>query len=134
MSNTDYSPEGYKKKLYRDPKNGVFAGVCAGLGDYLGWNRNLVRFAVVAGSFFTGFFMLTFILYIAAAFILEVKPNPKLDNNQEIAANPLKQYFSNRTALDDSIDRLTQLELRLRNMETYVTSSKFRLRKEINRL
>ena len=134
MSNSNYSPEGYKKKLYRDPRNGVLAGVCAGLADYWGWNRNLVRVVVVAVSIFTSLFMLTLILYIAAAFILEVKPNPKFDEDQKIAANPLKQYFSNRTALDDSVDRLTQLELRLRSMETYVTSSKFRLRKEINRL
>ena len=25
------------KKLYRDPQNGMIAGVCAGVAEYFGW-------------------------------------------------------------------------------------------------
>ena len=26
------------KKLYRDPQNGMIAGVCAGVAEYFGWD------------------------------------------------------------------------------------------------
>ena len=31
------------KKLYRDPQNGMIAGVCAGVAEYFGWDPTWVR-------------------------------------------------------------------------------------------
>ena len=31
------------KKLYRDPQNGMIAGVCAGVTEYFGWDPTWVR-------------------------------------------------------------------------------------------
>ena len=31
------------KKLYRDPMNGMVAGVCAGIAEYFGWDPTWVR-------------------------------------------------------------------------------------------
>ena len=31
------------KKLYRDPRNGMIAGVCAGVAEYFGWDPTWVR-------------------------------------------------------------------------------------------
>jgi len=60
--------------LYRDPKNGKIAGVCAGIADYFNLETWLVRILTV-----TAFFLLAgpFILvtYVAAWFILDKKPS-----------------------------------------------------------
>ena len=59
--------------LYRDPKNGKIAGVCAGIADYFNLETWLVRILTV-----TAFFLLAgpFILvtYVAAWFILDFVP------------------------------------------------------------
>ena len=59
--------------LYRDPKNGKIAGVCAGIADYFNLETWFVRILTV-----TAFFLLAgpFILvtYVAAWFILDKKP------------------------------------------------------------
>ena len=31
------------RKLYRDPRNGMLAGVCAGIAEYFGWDPTWVR-------------------------------------------------------------------------------------------
>ena len=43
------------KKLYRDPRNGMLAGVCAGIAEYFGWDPTWVRlgwalFTLLGGS------------------------------------------------------------------------------------
>lgn len=42
-----------KKKLYRDVKHKVFGGVIAGLGNYLGWNANIMRILLIVLACFT---------------------------------------------------------------------------------
>jgi phage shock protein C len=62
------------RALYRDPDKGKVAGVCAGIAEYFGLEKWLVRILTV-----TGFFLLAgpFVLvaYVAAWFILEKKPS-----------------------------------------------------------
>ena len=36
------------KKLYRDPQNGMIAGVCAGVAEYFGWDPTWVRLGLGA--------------------------------------------------------------------------------------
>lgn len=51
------------KKLTR-PRNGVIAGVCAGIADFLKWNRGLFRTAYILFSIFSVFLGLgIYILY-----------------------------------------------------------------------
>ena len=55
------------KKLYRDPRNGALAGVCAGIAEYFGWDPTWVRliwvlFTLAGGS--------GLILYLIAAVIM----------------------------------------------------------------
>lgn len=58
-----------KKTLYRIPKDGKIAGVCAGLADYFDMDVTLMRVLFVAGAFLTGIGIL---LYIVLALILPV--------------------------------------------------------------
>ena len=58
------------KKLYRSKKDRVFAGVCGGIGEYLGVDPTVIRLlAVILG--FTGSGVLA---YIVAAFLIPENP------------------------------------------------------------
>jgi phage shock protein C len=68
--------------LYRDPKNGKIAGVCAGIADYFKLEIWLVRILTV-----TAFFLMAgpfiFVTYIAAWFILDKKPEGHFSANSK---------------------------------------------------
>ena len=58
------------KKLYRSTKDRVFAGVCGGIGEYLGVDPTVIRLlAVILG--FTGSGVLA---YIVAAILIPENP------------------------------------------------------------
>ncbi len=58
------------KKLYRSKKDRVFAGVCGGIGEYLGVDPTVIRLlAVILG--FTGSVVLA---YIVAAILIPENP------------------------------------------------------------
>jgi phage shock protein C len=114
-------------RLYRDTEHGRVAGVCAGIADYLGVRRKLVRIAAIVGLVF--FFVPTFITYLALIFILPKKP-PELYGSAE------EEVFWRgvRTAPDDSLKALgrtfAELEERLARMETAVISADFDLHRK----
>ena len=64
--NTNY------KQLARSTSNRMIAGVCAGLGDYLGIDPTIVRLLVVL-AFFTGFGGIA-IIYLVMALIIPEQP------------------------------------------------------------
>ena len=55
------------KKLYRDPENGMLAGVCAGIAEYFGWDPTWVRLGWVLFTLPAGSGLLA---YIIAALII----------------------------------------------------------------
>ena len=58
------------KKLYRSKKDRVFAGVCGGIGEYLGVDPTVIRLlAVILG--FTGSGVLA---YIVASILIPENP------------------------------------------------------------
>ena len=60
--NTNY------RQLTRSTSNRMIAGVCAGLGDYLGIDPTIVRLLVVL-AFFTGFGGIA-VVYLVMAFVV----------------------------------------------------------------
>ena len=64
--NTNY------KQLTRSTSNRMIAGVCAGLGEYLGIDPTIVRLLVVL-AFFTGFGGVA-IIYLVMALIIPEQP------------------------------------------------------------
>jgi phage shock protein C len=59
-----------KRPLYRSPKYGRIAGVCAGLADYFDFDVTIIRVLFVVGVFITG--GAAILLYIILAIILPV--------------------------------------------------------------
>ncbi|MFC3095003.1 envelope stress response membrane protein PspC [Alteromonas sediminis] len=145
------------KTLYRNTENKRIAGVCSGLADYFGMEVWLVRILTV-----TAFFLLAppfvVVSYIAGWFILDTKPSSTAtDYTNSVPLHGRKGWTnssvagsSNATvelktkvwqageppkqAFRDLCDRFAQTEQRLRDMETFVTSKEFQLKREINKL
>lgn len=123
--------ERHPTRLYRDPRRGWLAGVCAGLADYFGLSACLVRCLVVlAGMFFT---LPTLFAYLVAALVLPRRP-------EDMYTSPEEERFWRQVRLEpartarDLARKFQDLERRLRAAEARVTSSEFKLRRQFRDL
>lgn len=148
-------------QMYRDTQNARIAGVCAGIANYFGLERWLVRILAVTAFFLlAGPFM--FIAYIACWFILDKQPVNGVDKEEQAiyaaGSNHKGKGWKNpevsdekshkvsvktkvwqageppKQAFHDISSRFREAELRLRKVEKYVTSREFQLNREINQL
>jgi phage shock protein C len=60
------------KRLYRSTKNKILAGVCGGLGEYLGIDPSVIRLVWALVVVFTGF-VPGVLVYIIAIFVIPVE-------------------------------------------------------------
>ncbi|WP_370149649.1 PspC domain-containing protein [Exiguobacterium profundum] len=68
-----------ERKLYKDPNNKMIAGVCSGLGNYLGVDVTIMRVLVVALALLGGPGLL---IYIILALIMK-KPVSEYEAEQD---------------------------------------------------
>lgn len=142
-----------KRELLRDDRNGKLAGICAGLADYFGWELWLIRIVLVA-SVLMGFGGFLVVLYIAGWFVLEKKSVAErrtgsmgtsatteqfhatavVDRPVELKTRVWQRGESPRQALLHLNQQFEHIEQRIRSIESYVTSNKFQLDREISRL
>ena len=122
---------GTRHRLYRDPGHGILAGVCAGIADYLGIERIVIRLAFVVALVF--FIAPAALAYILLAIALPKRP-PALYRSEEEAAF----WRGVVTAPDDTLAALRRrfgdVETRLREMERQVTSGELDLRRKFRDL
>ncbi|MGC2413641.1 MAG: envelope stress response membrane protein PspC [Stellaceae bacterium] len=118
-------------RLYRDPEHAILAGVCAGIADYLGIERIVIRLAFVLALVF--FIAPAGLAYILLAIALPKRP-PALYRSDEEAAF----WRGAATAPDDTLAALRRrfgdLEGRLRAMERQVTAGELDLRRKFRDL
>lgn len=116
-------------RLYRDTENGRVSGVCAGIADYFGINRRMVRLAAILGLIF--FFVPTFVAYLVLTVILPRKPARLYASREEEVF-----WRGVSAAPDDTLkalrNKFAELERRLRSMETGVTSPDFDLHRKFH--
>ncbi len=120
-----------RTQFYLDKENAKWLGVCSGIADYTGLDVTLVRIGVVVLTVSTG---IGFIAYLAAAWLAPKKPGELKYHNKEeakfwqgVRSNPRRMTRLVRS-------RFRELDRRLADMETYVTSSHGRLAREIEQL
>jgi len=126
------------KEFYRIPQKGKIAGVCAGLAERLNLEVWLVRIGVLS-AFFLGGSGFVLLMYIAAWFMLDVKPLTMpniggLDHSVSVKSKVWQQGQPPKVALREVKSQFRQIELRLRNVESFVTSKEFDLARQINNL
>ena len=121
-----------RTKFYRDKRHGKFLGVCAGIADYTGLEVTLVRVCMVAAVIMGSGAPL--LLYLIVAFMVPDKPR-ELDFQsvedrkfwQGVRASPRRSAKEIRSRMRD-IDR------RLADIESYVTTENRSLAREIEQL
>jgi phage shock protein C len=131
MTGEQMPPEPSWRRLYRNPRRGWIAGVCAGLADYFGLSAGLVR--LVTLICLIAFTLPTLVAYVIAAMVLERRPEAMQASREEEAFWRSVRLEPSRTARDLA-RKFQDMERRLRAAEAKVTSSEYKLRRQFRDL
>ena len=119
-------------KFYLDKRNKKWMGVCAGIADYTGLDVTLIRIGValltVLGS------GMTIIAYVIAGWLAPSKPSELAHESPEQTKFWQGVRASPARTVRDVRSRFRDIDRRLADVETYVTSSNSRLAREIEQL
>ena len=131
--------EGWGKNLYRNPKEGIIAGVCAGLADNFEVDNWVVRLIFIAGLIFLqGFAIMAYIaLWVFLGKRGEARHCEYEYDESHRSYRPKKVFKNSESAdvrLQRATDRLKRAVRRVEDMESYVTSRKFELDKEFAKI
>ena len=121
-----------RTRFYRDKRNGKFMGVCAGIADYTGFDVTLVRITMIAAVFLSSGSILP--VYFIAGMVAPKKPS-ELENTdvEEREFWRSVRRSPTRTARDIRL-RLKDIDRRLADIESYVTTENRSLAREIEQL
>ena len=121
-----------RTRFYRDKRNGKFMGVCSGIADYTGFDVTLVRVCFLAAFFMSGGSILPF--YFIMGWVSPNKPTEleRVDREerqfwQGVRASPTR-------AARDIRSRFKDIDRRLADIESYVTTENRSLAREIEQL
>lgn len=126
-------------RLYRDTEHAKIGGVCAGLANYYGMETWVVRCLAVTGLLFMG--QIVFPAYWIAYFVMDTpqkvearrRPRNHRRRSRRNDMAPERVVPPGQTLRNVELD-LNQAELRLRRIESHVTSGHYELQKELNRI
>ena len=121
-----------RTKFYLDKKNGKVMGVCAGIADYTGFDVTLVRIMLIAAILIGGGALIP--VYFVAGWIADDKPRELAieDREHQKFWQGVRQSPA-RTARDIR-SRMRDIDRRLADMESYVTTENRSLAREIEQL
>lgn len=121
-----------RTRFYRDKRNGKFMGVCSGIADYTGFDVSLVRICFLAALFMSGGSIMPF--YFIMAWVSPDKPEAfqQVDREEKkfwqgVRASPTR-------AARDIRSRFKDIDRRLADIESYVTTENRSLAREIEQL
>jgi phage shock protein C len=121
-----------RTRFSRDTRNGKVMGVCAGIADYTGFDVSIVRVCFLAAVFMSGGGILPF--YFIAGFVAPTMPRAleRADSQdqqfwQGVRASPTR-------AARDIRSRFKDIDRRLADHESYVTTENRSLAREIEQL
>jgi phage shock protein C len=120
-------------RFYLDLEDKQWRGVCAGIADYIGVDVTIVRATAVVMTLMGGF-PWTIIAYFVVAHIAKPKPRELRGESPEKAQFWQGLRASPRRTLREVKSRFRDIDRRLAQMETYMTSSNTRLAREIDEL
>jgi phage shock protein C len=129
--------------LRRDPSRGKVSGVCAGIAGYYRINLKLIRIAMIVALFINP--LLTIGGYVLATYLIQPLPEPAPDGGHSgINAGTSAQRAEREKAAEEDLppelrfaalkDKFRELEGRTGDVETLVTSSEFRLRRDFKNM
>ncbi|HET9353049.1 MAG TPA: envelope stress response membrane protein PspC [Sphingomicrobium sp.] len=121
-----------RTRFYLDKRHGKVMGVCAGIADYTGLDVTLVRIMFVSAVFMSGGSVLP--LYFIAGFMADDKPRELAIEDQEHQRFWQGVRASPRRTARDIRSRMREIDRRLADIESYVTTENRSLAREIEQL
>jgi phage shock protein C len=119
-------------KFYLDKKNKKWLGVCAGIADYTGLDVTLIRIGTVLLTVLGS--GMTIIAYVVAAWLAPSKPRELAYESPEQTKFWQGVRASPARTVRDVRSRFRDIDRRLADVETYVTSANSSLAREIEQL
>ena len=121
-----------RTRFYRDTVNGKVMGVCAGIADYTGMDVTLVRIMMIAAILLGSGSPI--VLYFIAGWMTPKKPNDLsyVDDEDRRFWQGVRQ--SPTRSARDIRGRMRDIDRRLADIESYVTTENRRLAREIEQL
>ena len=121
-----------RTRFYRDKRNGKVMGICAGIADYTGFDVTLVRITMIAAVFLSSGSILP--VYFIAGWLAPDQPREleTTDVEERDFWRSVRQSPT-RTARDIRL-RLKDIDRRLADVESYVTTENRSLAREIEQL
>jgi phage shock protein C len=121
-----------RTRFYRDKRNGKIMGICAGIADYTGFDVTLVRIGMIAAVFLSSGSILP--VYFIAGMVAPDQPREldTTDLEERDFWRSVRQSPA-RTARDIRL-RLKDIDRRLADVESYVTTENRSLAREIEQL
>jgi phage shock protein C len=129
---TDQNGSPNPHRLYRDPDQAWLMGVCAGIAEFFGLNRGLVRF--IALILLVIFSWVTLIAYGVLAFSLPKKPRRATPLSRDEAAFWREVTIHPRDSLSMLRQRFAAMERRVIALEANVTAPDFELKRQFRQL
>lgn len=121
-----------RTKFYLDKRDAKFLGVCSGIADFTGIDAMWIRVGVVLGTIFGAGFLV--VAYFVIAWLAEAKPYALYDDDAQTRQFWQKARVAPQRTIRDVNSSFRDLDRRLRDIESYVTSSNRRLATEIDSL
>ncbi len=134
--------------LYRDVENAKIGGVCAGVARYFGLQSWTIRLGALTGLLFLP--GIVFPAYWIAYFIMDTPDSEYSSGTEKGASRASKREAKGAREQDTGSQRtetllpsrslrytnadLTQAELRLRRLESFVTSDQYELHRELAKI
>ena len=122
-----------RTRFYRDKRHGKVFGVCAGIADYTGFDVSLVRVCFLAALFMSGGGILPFYFIAGDGHADQAASHSRRGDREEqqfwqgVRASPAR-------AARDISSRMKDIDRRLADIESYVTTENRSLAREIEQL
>ena len=133
----DYSQLPPHRRLTRNKVDGKLGGVCAGIGDYLGWDHTMVRILTVLLIIFTVVPVIAyFILWVVmpkdtrAPYVREYREQSEARDRAYAPAGTA----GSTTTFKDVRSKFRSLEVRLQDLEKSITSKEWKLNRDFRDL
>jgi len=119
-----------ERRFYRNADRAMLGGVCAGIADYFGFNLRVTRVLAVIAFFTMPVTLLGYLALVLLVPSVSRRDNPRTvdpDFHRALRSSPSQ-------TMGDLRSRFKSLDRRLARLEKYVTSSRYQLDREFERL
>ncbi len=120
-----------RRKFFRNRDRAMVAGVCAGLADYFGFNLRMTRILAFISLLMAT--PVTLCAYFGTVFLVPAAPRSSREAPYDAEFRQAVRSAPRQT-LSDVRRRYQSLDGRLARLERYVTSPRFNLDQEFNKL